>query len=107
MGASNPPPFSTGNQPESSSFDGFDGGPPASDAVDADALDADATPRQGSQASSASSPTGDGGSRGAAPCPPASGWASGLSHLAMTSSVGFSALPLAISGALTPGTPFD
>ena len=63
-------PFSTGNQPESSSFDGFDGGPPASDAVDADALDADATPRQGSPASSASNPTKNGGSRGAAPARP-------------------------------------
>ena len=47
-------PFRLKKQPESSSFDGFDGGPPASDALD---LDADATPRQGSKPSIPSIPS--------------------------------------------------
>ena len=49
-------PFRLKKQPESSSFDGFDGDPPASDALDADALDADATPRQASKPSIPSIP---------------------------------------------------
>ena len=54
-------PFRLKKQPESSSFDGFDGGPPASDALD---LDADATPRQGSKPSIPSIPSiGSSGSK--------------------------------------------
>ena len=57
-------PFRLKKQLESSSFDGFDGGPPASDALDADALDADATPRQGSKPSIPSIPSiGSSGSK--------------------------------------------